>query len=224
MERCGALPHAPAGEGALTRPGERRTENGEQRTRDKRATKQSLCRETKLPSIQASKLPTAPAPAARPVDVPDRRPGRAGRHKRYRSAHAGRWKGAVQSGESRRPICPIRPICPTAASKTASVGNRRLRRTQRPQRRQRGTETGGVLAHAGLPVCLGITKDTKDQGALTRPGEQSVQAQRAKPSTKGARPARRAWRGMAGFARHALGRRVPERSLSRDSQKRKGWG
>ena len=28
-------------------------------------------------------------------------------------------------------------------------GNRRLRRTQRPQRRQRGTETGGVLAHAG---------------------------------------------------------------------------
>ena len=50
------------------------------------------------------------------------------------------------------------------------MGNRRLRRTQRPQRRQRGTETGGVLAHAG-------------QGALTRPGEQSVQAQRAKPST-----------------------------------------
>ena len=56
----------------------------------------------------------APAPAARPVDVPDRRPGRAGRHKRYRSAPAGRWKGAVQSGESRRPICPIGPICPTA--------------------------------------------------------------------------------------------------------------
>ena len=28
-------------------------------------------------------------------------------------------------------------------------GNRRFRRTQRTQRRQRGTETGGVLAHAG---------------------------------------------------------------------------
>ena len=31
--------------------------------------------------------------------------------------------------------------------------------------------------------CAAITKDTKNQGALTRPGEQSVQAQRAKPST-----------------------------------------
>ena len=42
--------------------------------------------------------------------------------------------------------------------KDCQCGNRRLRRTQRPQRRQRGTETGGVLAHAGLPVCFGNHK------------------------------------------------------------------
>ena len=41
---------------------EQKTEN---RARGKRATKQSLCRETKLPSIQASKLPLSPAPPAR---------------------------------------------------------------------------------------------------------------------------------------------------------------
>ena len=31
--------------------------------------------------------------------------------------------------------------------------------------------------------CAAITKDTKNQGALKRPGEQSVQARSAKPST-----------------------------------------
>ena len=55
------------------------------------------------------------------------------------------------------------------------------------QRRQRGTEAGGVLAHAGLPVCF-TTKCTKSHNVH-----------------KGGRRRGRAWRGMAGFARHALG-------------------
>ena len=41
---------------------------------------------------------------------------------------------------------------PQRHTKSTTQGNRRLRRTQRPQRRQRGTETGGVLAHAGRSI------------------------------------------------------------------------
>ena len=60
---CGALPHAPAGEGRFA---PRRTENRERRTeRPDGATKKSLSKETKHPSLQTSKLPIAPAPPAR---------------------------------------------------------------------------------------------------------------------------------------------------------------
>ena len=61
--------------------------------------------------------------------------------------------------------------------KTASVGNRRLRRTQRPQRRQRGTETGGVLAHADCQCVFKSqrTRRTQRGGA----GGRAVRAHKA---------------------------------------------
>ena len=62
----------------------------------------------------------------RGADAPTTQVRRFRRFRRCRSAPAGRWKGAVQSGVSRRPICPIGPICPTAASKTASVGETQM--------------------------------------------------------------------------------------------------
>ena len=63
MKGCGALPHAPAGEGRFRA---RRTENRERRTERPYGRQIKRCtRETKPPSLQTSKLPLAPAPPAR---------------------------------------------------------------------------------------------------------------------------------------------------------------
>ena len=108
------------------------TENGEQNARQAGDRRNSCT--TRKPNFQASKLPSFHSPlhprhvcdVPKGADAPTTRVRRFRRFRRCRSAPAGRWKGAVQSGESRRPICPIRPICPTAASKTASVGETQM--------------------------------------------------------------------------------------------------
>ena len=68
------------------------------------------------------------------------------------------------------------------------------------QRRQRGTEAGGVLPPAGLPVCFRSQRTQRVSQRLT----ESTARGAGRACAQGARPARRAWRGMAGFARHAL--------------------
>ena len=59
MERCGALPHAPAGEGALARPREQRTENRKQSARQARDKTIVVQRNqtSKHPSFQTSNCP-----------------------------------------------------------------------------------------------------------------------------------------------------------------------
>ena len=95
---------APAGEGRRGRPGEQRTENRERRTENGAplwATKKSLSKETKLPSLQTSKLPITPAPPARLRRAIKTTTGDAGD---AGDSGAPRWGGALcapENGEQR---------------------------------------------------------------------------------------------------------------------------
>ena len=95
---CGALPHAPAGEGRFRA---RRTERAsatrqtfhghrERRTERPYGRQIKRCtRETKPPSLQTSKLPLAPSPPARLRRAKGRSSRRYRRFRRYRSAPYG---------------------------------------------------------------------------------------------------------------------------------------
>ena len=193
MEGCGALPHAPAGEGALARPREQSvqaqrakpstaTENRKQSARQARDKTIVVQRNqtSKHPSFQTSNCPCTGGTSAtcqRALTRPgEQRTERAGA---TRQTFHGHGEQSVQAQRAKPSTATERPYGATGEAVAQSGGNRK--------------------GQASKPL--------------------SFQA-----STKGARPARRAWRGMAGFARHALGSWAPERSLSRDSQKRKGWG
>ena len=126
----------------------RRTETGERRTeRPYGATGEAVAqsggnRKGQAPkplSFQASTKGARPARRAcrgmagfarhalgKGADAPWQRRRRAGDAVAAGAPLRGDRRGAVQSGVSRRPICPIGPICPTAASKTASVGETQM--------------------------------------------------------------------------------------------------
>ena len=146
---CGALPHAPAGEGRFRA---RRTENRAcrreapnlprlRRTERPYGRQIKRCtRETKPPSLQASKLPIAPAPPARlrrankhdgmtstPQQEMQDRPASGWRMKTLedRQGAKRRVAGAVSGGAAERPTEPeaVRaPSCVFAVKPLRSLG------------------------------------------------------------------------------------------------------
>ena len=88
------------------------------------------------------------------------------------------------SGVSRRPICPI---CPTAMPETARI--------RKPPITPIGADWG--------PAPAGRTARMDWKSQRTR-RTQSTAQEAGRACAQGARPARGACRGMAGFARHAL--------------------
>ena len=135
---CGALPHAPAGEGRFRA---RRTENRERRTERPYGRQIKRCtRETKLPNLQTSKLPLAPAPPARlrrankhdgmtstPQQEMQERPASGRRMKTLedRQGAKRRAAGTVSGGAAERPTEPeaVRaPSCVFAVKPLRSLG------------------------------------------------------------------------------------------------------
>ena len=150
---CGALPHAPAGEGRFRA---RRTENRAcrreapnlprlRRTERPYGRQIKRCtRETKPPSLQTSKLPLAPAPPARPMDVPTSTQGRA---VRARKAHV-RPEGLREHGGLRTPR-----FGEGATTRHFTVP-KRLERRLSAKRRAAGAVSGGAAERPMEPEAI----------------------------------------------------------------------